>query len=218
MILGFDASKFQTANLDFQSAFDGGARFCWLRACLGTAYRDTCFEAYLAKAQAAGLVALPYAVIYGDDDPAAMAQNIIATLADKNTPSVVGQPPVSRFKVVALDCETSDLVGKWSVVEAVLGYLVGAGLNCVLYSYSSFLNAHPIDADSPLAGLPLWLADYGRDDGAFDITKAPHAPAPFAKWTFWQYSDKAKIDADLKMDGDVFDGELNDLIMFAAGA
>ena len=45
----------------------------------------------------------------------------------------------------------------------------------------------------------LWLAEYG--------VSAPHVPAPWSKWTFWQYTDHP-------VDGDRFNGTEKQLLEF----
>lgn len=51
------------------------------------------------------------------------------------------------------------------------------------YSYAPFIRTHI--TDRRLARYPLWLAAY--------TSKAPVAPAPWARWQLWQHTDKAVI-------------------------
>lgn len=65
--------------------------------------------------------------------------------------------------------------------------------------------------DTYWARYPLWIAHY--------YVAAPTVPAPWGKWTFWQYTPKGDGKAEgmesYGLDKDYFDGSYDDLLEFA---
>ncbi len=60
---------------------------------------------------------------------------------------------------------------------------------------------------------PLWLAQYPN---SYVEGSQPYLPRGWFKWTFWQYSEKGRVNGiNAKVDLNVFNGSLEDLYKFA---
>jgi LysM repeat protein len=120
-----------------------------------------------------------------------------------------------------LDIETNDGQIKDKVIARAKTWLdlVEAAFNKkpIIYSGQYFLQDYFSEAGGgPPAwakDYPLWLAQYPNIyvEGA-----QPTLPRGWFKWTFWQYSDKGRVNGiNAKVDLNVFNGDLEALYRFA---
>ena len=120
-----------------------------------------------------------------------------------------------------LDLETPDGQRKEKIIPAAKIWLdrVEAvfGKKPIIYSGQFFLQ----DFFSEVGGgppawakdYPLWLAQYPNQ---YVPGMQPFLPRGWFKWTFWQYSEKGRVNGiNANVDLDVFNGSLEDLYKFA---
>jgi lysozyme len=75
---------------------------------------------------------------------------------------------------------------------AFLNAVEAAGLKAGFYTYSGYVNR--FTADPALAAFPLWLANYGPNNGLWPPTRpAPSCPAPWTSFEGWQHTSVASV-------------------------
>jgi LysM repeat protein len=121
-----------------------------------------------------------------------------------------------------LDLETNDGQTKDRIIERAKTWLdlveAAFGKKPIIYSGQYFLQ----DFFSEVGGgppawakdYPLWLAQYPNQ---YVPGMRPSLPRGWFKWTFWQYSDKGRINGiNARVDLNVFNGSLDDLYKLAS--
>lgn len=138
----------------------GGVRFVYLKATEGLTFDDERFVWNRAAAKAAGLQVGAYHFARPDNNPARQeAEHFLR----------VARPRAGELLPV-LDWETGPPTGDWAVEWLrIVGEAIGA--RPVLYSYGDFLRRTG-HADV-LGRYPLWLANYGPNDGQRHPATAP---------------------------------------------
>lgn len=95
---------------------------------------------------------------------------------------------------VVLDIETIDGYQHWSPDDALefFGRLQAGGVTAPLYAYMNSSVAAAVDW-SPLerAGIRLWLANYGRDDGT--LTSPNPSTGTWSGWAIHQYTQEGAV-------------------------
>ena len=120
-----------------------------------------------------------------------------------------------------LDLETNDGQTKDKIIERAKTWLdlveTAFGRKPIIYSGQYFLQDYFSEAGggppSWAKDYPLWLAQYPNQ---YVPGTQPPLPRGWFKWTFWQYSDKGRVNGiNAKVDLNVFNGSLEDLYKFA---
>jgi lysozyme len=201
---GVDVSKYNT-SIDWARAKAAGVAFAFVRVSDGTAHPDPRFASYWAGAKAAGIVRGAYQLIRPDVGVAAQADLLIRALGNTYTPGDL--PPV-------IDVEVTDGLGPHAVASFVNAWVArvkaALGVDPIVYTGKYFWRDQ-VGGDAALAGNPLWVAQY--------TTQCPDLPAPWTKWTFWQYYDKGRVDGIVgDVDMDRFDGSIDQLRAIAGSS
>jgi LysM repeat protein len=121
-----------------------------------------------------------------------------------------------------LDLETHDGQSKARIISRAKTWLdeveKAFGKKPIIYSGQYFLQDYFSEAGggppSWAKDYPLWLAQYPFN--YVDGSSKPFLPRGWFKWTFWQYSDKGRINGiNANVDLNVFNGTLEDLYKLA---
>lgn len=174
MIRGIDVSHYQ-GSIAWPTVAQGNVTFCFVKATDGGHNVDPCFKNNWAGSAAAGLPHGAYHFGRPGSDPVAQAQLFFTTVGTLDGSCL---PPV-------LDLETLDGQSPTAALQWALAFLARAdalfGRTTMLYTDTGFWQSlASLPGCQVLATRPLWLAAYSAH---------PKIPAPWSKWTFWQYSD-----------------------------
>ena len=208
---GIDVS-YWNAGIDWPKVRAAGQRFVFAKASEGESYADPTFDDNWRGAKAAGLLRGGYHFFRANVDAKKQANKFINYVKSLNDDGEL--PPV-------LDLETHDGQSRDKIIARAKTWLdlVEAAFNRkpIIYSGQYFLQ----DYFSEAGGGPpawareytLWLAQYPNNyvDGM-----QPYLPRGWFKWTFWQYSEKGRVNGiNAKVDLNVFNGSLEELYKFA---
>ncbi len=208
---GIDVS-YWNAGIDWPKVRAAGQRYVFAKATEGDFYADPTFDDNWRGAKTAGLLRGAYHFFRSNVDPRKQATKFIDYVKSMNDNGEL--PPV-------LDLETNDGQTKEKVIARAKTWLdlVEAAFSKkpIIYSGQYFLQDYFSEAGGgPPAwakDYPLWLAQYPNIyvDGS-----QPTLPRGWFKWTFWQYTDKGKVNGiNAKVDLNVFNGDLEELYTFA---
>lgn len=154
-----------------------------IKATQGVGYVDPTFVSHVQGAQTAGIPfgCYHFASLNNTADPAGDATAEAQAFAAACKPYTLTMP-------YALDIETNQSglsqaqVSVW--INAFFAELQNQGIrNCVIYSYTPFLNAN-LPFNHGFGNIPLWLAAY---------TATPQLPTGWTKYWMWQYTDQGSI-------------------------
>jgi lysozyme len=191
---GVDVSYYQ-GDITWPRVYRAGVRFAFIRAYDGVDVFDAQFIANWNGAKAAGLLRGAYQYFRPTVSPIEQADALVRVLRTYGEGEL---PPV-------LDIETLD--GR-TLAE------VAAAARLWIDRVRAELHVEPIVYTNPgmwawrpaieLGTQPLWLAHY--------TSQCPVIPAPWVRWTFWQYTDAGQVPGiGGSVDLDVFDGTVDDL-------
>ena len=185
MTTGIDVSGHQ-ASISWRAVKNAGISFGWVKATEGQTFVDASYERHRKEARRAGVPLGAYHFARPDTnvsnrDPVAEADSFLA----------VAQPHEGDLLPV-LDLETPGLspaqLGRWA--KAWLRRVERAiGQPPILYTYSSFWTSSVGNAPG-FERYPLWLANYGKDDGEV------HPVRTVGSWpsiAVHQYTSKGRI-------------------------
>ena len=181
---GFDASEFQAIINWFLAAKDGKS-IAGIRSTYGHTILDAMFKRNWQQSQKAGfrIWAYHYAV-----PGASPAQTQVAFMLDA-LHSVGGYK--AGYLPPALDLEEDDGLTDVELRDWAVAFCedLDAAINnpfqrTMIYSYQSFIDAHPLTF-AALADRLLWFPALG--------TNQPADVGPFKQWAVWQYSDTGSI-------------------------
>lgn len=179
--IGPDVSHFQS-SIDWPVVAKTGAGFAITKASEGLTYTDPTFAASWAGIRASGIrVRGAYHFGHPKESAADQAKFFVAT---------VGKLQPGDF--LALDIETNDTfvsasqVAEWSkeFVDAVVALTHLPRARVLLYTGAWFWDPYA-GGSSMLSEHPLWISGY--------VPRAPPMPRGWDQWTFWQYTDTAKM-------------------------
>ena len=208
---GIDVS-YWNAGIDWPKVRAAGQRYVFAKATEGDFYSDPTFDDNWRGAKTAGLLRGAYHFFRSNVDPKKQATRFIDYVKSMNDNGEL--PPV-------LDLETNDGQTKDKVIARVKTWLdlVEAAFNKkpIIYSGQYFLQDYLSEAGGgPPAwakDYPLWLAQYPN---VYVEGLQPTLPRGWFKWTFWQYSDKGRVNGiNARVDLNVFNGNLEDFYKFA---
>jgi lysozyme len=209
---GIDVS-YWNAGIDWPKVRATGQRYVFTKATEGSSYSDPTFDDNWRGAKKAGLLRGAYHFFRCNIDPKKQATRFIDYVQSMNDNGEL--PPV-------LDLETNDGQTKDKILERAKTWLdlveAAFGKKPIIYSGQYFLQ----DYFSEVGGgppswakdYPLWLAQYPNQ---YVPGMRPSLPRGWFKWTFWQYSDKGRVNGiNAKVDLNLFNGSLDDLYKFAS--
>jgi len=212
-IPGIDVS-YWNAGIDWPKVRATGQRFVFAKATEGDFYSDPTFDNNFLGAKPAGLLRGAYHFFRCNVDAKKQADYFINYVKSFND---LGELPP------ALDLESTDGQKKDKIIPAVKIWLdrveAAFGKKPIIYSGFYFLQDNLSEAGGgPPAwskDYPLWLAEYPNQyvDGM-----KPALPRGWFNWTFWQYSQKGRLNGfgyNVNVDMDLFNGTLEDLYKFA---
>lgn len=208
---GIDVSYWD-AGIDWPKVRATGQRYVFVKATEGDFYADPTFDDNWLGAKKAGLLRGAYHFFRCNVDPKKQATKFIEYVKTMNDNGEL--PPV-------LDLESNDGQTKDKVISRAKTWLdlVEAAFGCkpIIYSGQYFLQDYFTEAGGgPPAwakDYPLWLAQYPN---VYVEGSQPYLPRGWYKWTFWQYSEKGKVNGiNANVDLNVFNGSLEDLYKFA---
>jgi len=208
---GIDVSYWD-AGIDWPKVRATGQRFVFVKATEGDFHSDQTFAANWSGAKSAGLLRGAYHFFRANVDGRKQAARFIDYV--KSVDDNGELPPV-------LDLESNDGQKKEKVIERAKVWLdlVEAAFSKkpIIYSGQFFLQDYFSEAGGgPPAwakDYPLWLAQYPNNyvDGI-----QPSLPRGWFKWTFWQYSEKGRVNGiNASVDMNLFNGTLEELYQFA---
>ena len=208
---GIDVSH-SDSGIDWPKVRATGQRFVFAKATEGINYKDDTFKDNWTGAKAAGLLRGAYHFFRCNVDAKKQADYFIDFVRAAKDDGEL--PPV-------LDLETNDGMTKEKIVVAVKVWLDRVedafGKKPIIYSGQYFLQDYLVQpGGGPPAWAkeyPLWLAQYPNQ---FVEGAKPFLPRGWFSWSFWQYSDKGRINGiNAAADIDLFNGTLEELYKFA---
>ena len=208
---GIDVSYWD-AGIDWPKVRATGQRFVFAKATEGDFHSDQTFGANWSGAKAAGLLRGAYHFFRANVDGKKQAARFIDYVKSVND---LGElPPV-------LDLETHDGQKKEKIIERAKVWLdlveAAFGKKPIIYSAQYFLQDYFSEAGGgpPIwaKDYPLWLAQYPNN---YSEDSKPFLPRGWFKWTFWQYSEKGRVNGiNASVDMNLFNGALEELYQLA---
>jgi lysozyme len=177
-IQGIDVSFWQ-GPINWYNVRASGKLFAFCRATRGLDYSDPTFAFNYAQARANGILRGAYHYGFVTEDAIQQATKFIDTV----------QPKKGDLKPV-LDLEDPDGVAMQPAelrawVQEFVGRVVELlGQTPIIYTGYYYWRDEVVGADLNL-GCPLWVPNYSAP--------APLVPAPWANWSFWQYSNTGSV-------------------------
>ena len=208
---GIDVS-YWNAGIDWPKVRAAGQRYVFAKATEGDFYADPTFDDNWRGAKAAGLLRGAYHFFRSNVDPKKQADKYINYVKSMNDDGELR--PV-------LDLETHDGQAKAKIILRAKTWLdlveEAFDKKPIIYSGQFFLQDYFSEAGGgpPIWAkeYPLWLAQYPNQ---YVPGMQPVLPRGWFKWTFWQYSDKGRVNGiNARVDLNVFNGTLEDLYRFA---
>ncbi|MCW5802122.1 MAG: hypothetical protein KIT31_07025 [Deltaproteobacteria bacterium] len=201
---GIDISKWQ-GTINWTSVKNAGVVFAFVRVSDGVNTPDAKFASNWSGAKNAGIIRGAYQFFRPAQSVTAQADMMINALGGSYTPGDL--PPVIDVEADGglAPATVASRVRQW--VDRVQGAL---GVTPIVYTGKYFWRDE-VGSPASFAPNPLWIAQY--------TSLCPDLPAPWSKWTFWQYSDKGTV-AGISGPVDVnkFNGTKADLLAFANGS
>ena len=209
---GIDVSYWDS-GIDWPKVRATGQRFMFTKATEGDFYADPTFDDNWVGAKKAGLLRGAYHFFRANVDPGKQARKFIDYVRTMNDDGEL--PPV-------LDLETHDGQVKNKIISRAKAWLDEVedafGKKPIIYSGQYFLQSYFSEAGggppSWAKNYPLWLAQY--PNSYIPGSSKPYLPKGWFEWTFWQYSDKGRVNGiNASVDMNVFNGTLEELYRFA---
>lgn len=199
---GIDVSHHQ-AIIDWQKVADDGYQFAFIKATEGVGYRDPLVEENVAGSTSQGILAGVYHFAtpkhsgrYSDARQEAkyFSEQALEFIIDGNLRPV-------------LDLEQGEEMGKAKLSQWVHDFMdtveYFTAVQPIIYVNSNFARRY---LDESITKYDLWIAHYTYD------TEKPPNTGIWDDWSFWQYSDKGKVDGiKWPTDLNLFNGSLQDL-------
>jgi lysozyme len=182
-------------------------KFVYCKATQGATYRDPEFNNYWQHLKGTDLKRGAYHFLTATDSAQSQADNFLSFGIDFSKPGVLppvldveDQVPAELNKGITKDRQAFiQLVTDWlTIVEKA------TGRTPIIYSYKGFFIDYLNNHSWPDNG--LWLASYQP--------MPPGLPKGYNRYTFWQNSDRGKLNGELtggSMDLDIFNGDINEL-------
>jgi lysozyme len=194
ILRGLDVSSFQHRDgnpIDWQTLVRDGIRFVGIKVSEGTYYANPYYPTDAKAAHSAGLDVLPY--VFANPQTASGA----ATAAFAVGTSAYHHG--DRMLPLAVDLENDPYSVKGKpgncyglrrpeMIAWIRGFMTEAktltGTRPIIYTTADWWRQCTGDTRQ-FQRSSLWVADYG--------VGTPAVPAPWQHWTFWQYTDSARL-------------------------
>jgi lysozyme len=182
MVLGIDVSAYQR-SISWKAIAAAGIGFGFIKATEGTSYVNSSYEPHRKAAHRRQIPvgAYHFARPDFDDGPEAEADHFLEAAAPEAGDLL---PVLDLERFGSTRRETARWARHWlKRVEKRIGEPP------ILYTYSSFAQALT-GHEGGLTRFPLWLANYGKNDGR------PHRVSPVGAWTsiaVHQYTSEGRI-------------------------
>jgi len=208
---GIDVSYWDS-GIDWPKVRATGQRYVFVKASESISYKDPTFDDNWFGAKSAGLLRGAYHFFRCNADARKQADSFIDYVKSFNDDGEL--PPV-------LDLETHDGQRRDKIIPAAKIWLdrVEAAFDRkpIIYSGKFFLQDYFSESSGgpPLwaKNYPLWLAQY---PDLYVPGMEPSLPRGWFKWTFWQYSEKGRVNGiNASVDLNVFNGALQELYKLA---
>ncbi|NBH10154.1 hypothetical protein GTY80_43795 [Amycolatopsis sp. SID8362] len=203
-VAGFDVSHWQR-SVDWQGAWNAGARFVYMKATEGTTFLDSSFGTFYTDSYNAGYSRGAYHFALPDVSSGATQANYFLAHGGRWSPDGRTLPPVldieyNPYGDTCYGLSPSQMVG-W--ITDFVGTIRNAiGRAPVIYTTTRWWTTCTGNAPSLAAASPLWLARYSTAPGTL--------PAGWGDYTFWQYADSGTYPGDQ----DTFNGSPDQLANF----
>jgi len=200
MSRGIDVSH-HNGIVDWALVAGAGIEFAYVKATQGSKYVDPRFVANLSGASAAGLQHGVYHYLTPGDQASDQANHFLTLIQDRvgQLPPAVDVEPTFSYPGgpdLWLEVPLQDRVAK--IVKFCSAVQQATGVVPMLYASPSFVT-DMLGSDSQLGRYWLWVAEYG--------VSAPRIPAPFDRYSCWQYSESGSVDgAGTGVDLDIWNG------------
>jgi len=159
--------------------------FAFVKASEGATFVDRRIGANLKEAAAAGVLVGPYHYARPDNRPS-VAGAVMEADHFCDVIETIYNPKVHARPVLDIEVGSGEL-SEWAFawcqhVEKRLG------VKPIIYSYTYFIRSHL--QGKQLAKFPLWLANYGSNDG--NRHTIPPGEGPWEKWLIHQYTSNGR--------------------------
>jgi len=178
---GIDVSKWQE-TINWTSVKNAGVAYAFIRLSDGANTKDARFAANWAGAKSVGIIRGAYQFFRPTQNVNTQADMMIAAIGTYQPGDL---PPV-------IDVEADGGLAPSTVAARVRQWVdrvqAALGVKPIVYTGKYFWRD---EVGSPASFAPnaLWIAQY--------TTLCPDIPAPWSRWTFWQYTDKPVAAAPL---------------------
>jgi GH25 family lysozyme M1 (1,4-beta-N-acetylmuramidase)/LysM repeat protein len=208
---GIDVS-YWNSGIDWPKVRATGQRYVFIKASESTSYKDPTFDDNWFGAKSAGLLRGAYHFFRCNADARKQADSFIDYVKSFHDDGEL--PPV-------LDLETHDGQRRDKIIPAAKIWLerveTAFDKKPIIYSGKFFLQDYFSEASggppSWAKDYPLWLAQYPNQ---YVSGMEPSLPRGWFRWTFWQYSEKGRINGiNASVDLNVFNGALEELYKLA---
>ena len=207
---GIDVS-YWNSGIDWPKVRAAGQRYVFAKATEADYYKDPTLDDNWLGAKSAGVLRGAYHFFRCGVDPAKQAKVFIDYIKSMKDDGEL--PPV-------LDLEVSDGVPNHKIIPSVKTWLdlveAAFGKKPIIYSGFYFLKDN---FSIPGGGPPAWAKDYhlwiAQYPNQYVDGMSPSLPPGWFKWTFWQYSDKGKVNGvNANVDLNLFNGSLEEFYKF----
>jgi lysozyme len=199
---GIDVSKWQ-GTIDWQKVANAGFKYAFIRVSDGINTPDAKFAANWTGAKSVGIIRGAYQFFRPSQSVTAQADLMIQKVGPYQPGDL---PPV-------IDVEVDGGLSPPTVASKVRQWVdrVQAALGVVPIIYTGkYFWRDEVGSPASFAENPLWIAQY--------TSLCPDIPAPWTKWTFWQYTDAGTVPGIAGgVDTNRFNGSLEQLQAFAMG-
>ncbi len=181
-LFGIDVSHHQ-GTIDWKKVKAAGVQFVFLKATEGETYVDNLYASNRAGAKAVGIPCGAYHFFRPKASLTAQIDNFVKTvgkLQPGDLPPVLDIEVPADWKDIAIKVRVQMILDWLSAVEKKLG------VKPLIYINNPMARDELASA-AALGNYKLWLAHYTD-------RPAPRVPAPWAGWTFWQYSELGVVD------------------------
>jgi lysozyme len=172
---GIDVSYHQ-ATIEWSKVRRAGIKFAFIRVSDGLTVSDPEFTRNWANAKAQKIARGAYQFFRPGENAIAQADKLVAAIENDK-----GElPPVIDVEVTGglRPAKVAKQVTLW--IDRVRARL---GVEPIVYTSPDFWRDEVGGAD--LSSQPLWVAHYTKE--------CPRVPAPWTRWTFWQYSKTGRV-------------------------
>jgi lysozyme len=189
-VQGIDVSHHQD-TVAWRRVRQAGIQFAFIRVSDGMTVSDPRFAQHWIGARRAGILRGAYQYFRPEESPIAQADLLIAAIRRDagELPPVIDVEIDSGMPPAQLEAR----VRAW--IERVRAQL---RIEPIVYTGPAFWRDRVGGAD--LSSQPLWLAHYTQS--------CPTVPEPWARWTFWQHTDRGVVPGiEGTVDLNLFDGD-----------